>query len=101
MYDISKLEIVIWGKHYGRLFSNVDWCRKVELFIFNINSRRVWRKVENASGRPNHYREAQIKRIRDRVATKPDITFARLRADLNLETADLRQLAREAGVELR
>ena len=48
-------------------------------------------KVENA----------QIKRIRDRVATKPDITFARLRADLNLETADLRQLAREAGVELR
>ncbi len=58
-------------------------------------------KVENASGHPNHYREAQIKRIRDRVATKPDITFARLRADLNLETADLRQLAREAGVELR
>ena len=47
------------------------------------------------------YREAQIKRIQDRVATKPDITFARLRADLNLETADLRQLAREAGVELR
>jgi hypothetical protein len=58
-------------------------------------------KVENASGRPNHYRDAQIKRIRDRVAAKPEITFARLRADLNLETSDLRQLAREAGIELR
>ena len=58
-------------------------------------------KIENTGTHTNGFRQTQIARIQERVAAKPNITFARLRADLNMDTADLRQLAREAGVELR
>ncbi len=57
--------------------------------------------VENESAHKSEYRERQIKRIQDRVANKPGISFGRLRSDLHLESSELRQLAREAGVTLQ
>lgn len=57
--------------------------------------------VENESAHKSEYRERQIKSIQDRVANKPGISFGRLRSDLHLESSELRQLAREAGVTLQ
>ena len=43
--------------------------------------------VENESAHKSEYRERQIKRIQDRVANKPGISFGRLRSDLHLESS--------------
>jgi len=88
-------------KHDGRLFSNVNWGWSVELYVWYVTAAEFGVKIENAGTHTNGFRQTQIARIQERVAAKPNITFARLRADLNMDTADLRQLAREAGVELR